>query len=526
MKISGFPAIATANNNDKFLLESASSGAFQHITKANFLSGLSTGSSGVSWERRTTDFGVTNDNKVFLDNSSALTITFPATPTSGIEIELARKTNVSKVVLTGIDKLNGVSIVTNDEIRLLYSANSTKFIYLGSVDGWYSIPQSGVRIKKPLSLPTSTLAQKFYALDITGLANNASIAQWNDTSGNSRHAIQGTTNLKPIYKTGIFDPDLPAVTFDGSKYLTFASTYLSGVKYTVAIVEARANNAATNYLFGQDNASDNQALHVGYRTDGSFTLAQYSNDLDVSIAGYSGFSPNIWVVSNNSRGKEIWRNGSLIASSTDTNNLTSGTNGRIGRALNSNFNGHIGLLATWTGDKSTSETIIGEYEELFKANSELCLAKNKEIEAYISVPDYWQTRSFQKPQLLIQFAENLGDGKIGRGRWSLVIPHYRYGKNHKPNFPDFEKGDVRGIQVLNDNSQIIVWCKSEAECIRVINAFKQYVDPDYLKGILPIETAKYNRKLRNVSVTPTLCQFFPLGQKDTVPEWSRKLRDK
>lgn len=68
-------------------------------------------------------------------------------------------------MLTGIDKLNGVGIVTNDEIRLLYSANSTKFIYLGSVDGWYSIPQSGVRIKKPLSLPTSTLAQKFYAFD-------------------------------------------------------------------------------------------------------------------------------------------------------------------------------------------------------------------------------------------------------------------------------------------------------------------------------------------------------------------------
>jgi hypothetical protein len=62
----------------------------------------------------------------------------------------------------------------------------------------------------------------------------------------------------------------------------------------------------------------------------------------------------------------------------------------------------VKAISNKAGTANNSTTIIGEYEELFKANSELCLAKNKEMEAYAYVPDYWQTRSFQKPQLAIK----------------------------------------------------------------------------------------------------------------------------
>jgi collagen type III alpha len=186
----------------------------------------------------------------------------------------------------------------------------------------------------------------------------------------------------------------------------------------------------------------------------------------------------------------------------------------------------VKAIANKDGSASNAATVLSEHEELFKANSELCLAKNKEFEAYLSVPDYWQTRSPQKPQLAIQYAENLGSGKVGRSRWTLLLPHYRYGEAHKPNFLDYEKGNYRGIQVLRDNSKIIVWCKTEFECLRVINALKQYVDPDFLKGIKPPETTNSHKDYKEVPVTPTLCQFFPNGQKDAVPLWSKKLRDK
>ncbi len=185
---------------------------------------------------------------------------------------------------------------------------------------------------------------------------------------------------------------------------------------------------------------------------------------------------------------------------------------------------NVKAISNKAGTANNALTIIGEYEELFKSNYELCLAKNKEMEAYASVPDYWQTRSFQKPQLAIQYAENLGNGKIGRSRWTLYIPHYNKPKEYEASFPKYEKGDYRGILVLNDNSKIIVHCKSEPECLRVINALKHYVDPFYLKNIKEPETTKGNEKYKQVSVIPTLCQFFPKGQKDTIPLWSKKLR--
>lgn len=97
-------------------------------------------------------------------------------------------------------------------------------------------------------------------------------------------------------------------------------------------------------------------MHVGFRDNTTFTLAQFGNDLNTQIEGYSNtFKPNIWVVSNNSRGKEIWRNNIKIGSNTNTDNLTTGTNGRLGRAVNNNFTGNLALTAIWTGNKSTQD---------------------------------------------------------------------------------------------------------------------------------------------------------------------------
>lgn len=176
--------------------------------------------------------------------------------------------------------------------------------------------------------------------------------------------------------------------------------------------------------------------------------------------------------------------------------------------------------------KNQAEQMAQIHVENAKQAAELCVNRNKESEVYASVPDWWQTRSFQKSQLAIQYAENLGDGKLSRSRWCLHIPHYRYGESHKPSFPSYQKGNFMGVQVLSDNSKIIVWCSSKPECLRVINALKQYVDPNFLQGIEKPRVTESNSVLKKVSVVPVLCQFFPDGQKNTVPQWSKKLRAK
>jgi hypothetical protein len=64
--------------------------------------------------------------------------------------------------------------------------------------------------------PTSagTLSGWFDASAITGKADGAPLSQWDDSSGNARHATQATGANQPLYKTGIIN-GLPAVLWDG-----------------------------------------------------------------------------------------------------------------------------------------------------------------------------------------------------------------------------------------------------------------------------------------------------------------------
>lgn len=48
-----------------------------------------------------------------------------------------------------------------------------------------------------------------------GTADGTAMAQWNDTSGNAKHATQSSGSLKPLFKTGIQN-SLPVFRFDGT----------------------------------------------------------------------------------------------------------------------------------------------------------------------------------------------------------------------------------------------------------------------------------------------------------------------
>ncbi|MGI2909505.1 hypothetical protein [Tolypothrix sp. VBCCA 56010] len=94
-----------------------------------------------------------------------------------------------------------------------------------------------------------------------------------------KHATQNDSNQQGVYKSNIFG-SLPGVYFNGNSFYNTDLNYLAGKLYTIAIVEARETTSQT-YMFGQDNGGTNQALHVGYRDNTTFTLAQFGNDLNV-----------------------------------------------------------------------------------------------------------------------------------------------------------------------------------------------------------------------------------------------------
>ena len=108
----------------------------------------------------------------------------------------------------------------------------------------------------------------------------------------------------------------------------------------------------------------------------------------------------------------------------------------------------------------------------------------------------------------------------------MTLPHYFKPKTYKPKFPDYEKGDTEAIQVLTDNSKIIINAKDKTECLRVINVLKTYIDPNFLKNLKPPKVGDRGGVYKKCRVTATQCAFFPDGQKNTVPEWTLKLREK
>jgi hypothetical protein len=73
--------------------------------------------------------------------------------------------------------------------------------------------------------------------------------------------------------------------------------------------------------------------------------------------------------------------------------------------------------------------------------ADLCLARNVE-EPIAVIPEWWQVRAFQRPQLVIQYAELLGDNKLGRSRWSVTIPHYNKPQNNVQIQFDAEAGSA------------------------------------------------------------------------------------
>ena len=184
----------------------------------------------------------------------------------------------------------------------------------------------------------------------------------------------------------------------------------------------------------------------------------------------------------------------------------------------------IQIIKTSKGSEETQITLL--FSQLADIKEELCKQVSTDpIEAIAVVPEWWQVRAFQRPQLVIQYAESLADNKIGGSRWAITIPHYNKPKSYKPDFPKYQKGNFEGILVLNDNSKIIINAKTKAECLRVLKALKAYVNPKYTKDIQEPKIGERPGVYKEVNVTAVKCHFFSKGQKSEIPDWSLKLRE-
>jgi hypothetical protein len=181
----------------------------------------------------------------------------------------------------------------------------------------------------------------------------------------------------------------------------------------------------------------------------------------------------------------------------------------------------VQVLATPNGSEILKTQI--QFESTALIAEELCLQKNKssECECYAAVPDWWQIRpEAGRPQLVIQFGEDLGNGKVGSPMYAITIPHYKGNKPKTSPVPGYKKGSWEEILTLNDNSKVIVNAYSQSEARKIINACQQIISPEYLtNSYLKGGTIRKGKALKEITVIPKMAKFFSTGQQNTIPDW-------
>jgi hypothetical protein len=190
-------------------------------------------------------------------------------------------------------------------------------------------------------------------------------------------------------------------------------------------------------------------------------------------------------------------------------------------------NQSINIIATDTGNEA--EKVFNLYQEIKKANIELCLAKNKEEnsdkECCIAVPDMWLIRpEHLKSQVCYSFAEvDSNNNIIGSPKYSIIIPHHISSKPNNP-ISNYQKGNFELIYVLKDNSKITIHGFNESENLRILEEIKLRIIPEYLNGAYLSKNSQIFPKtlLKEIEVKCTRAVYWSQGRKNSKPDWVKK----
>lgn len=169
------------------------------------------------------------------------------------------------ILIGGADPTSGVSTICDYYGVYLYASelNATQISAVHNdissrIFTWSTLPVSGAAVwldsSRPLSLWDTT------ALGANVYANGGAIGQWNDLSGNARHAQQSSSANRPTWlnpPNGI--SGMGATSFNGSsQFLSLANTSTWGLIYsgdfTINLIH-KVSSTAGGVLLGQDNGS-------------------------------------------------------------------------------------------------------------------------------------------------------------------------------------------------------------------------------------------------------------------------------
>jgi hypothetical protein len=171
---------------------------------------------------------------------------------------------------------------------------------------------------------------------------------------------------------------------------------------------------------------------------------------------------------------------------------------------------------------ATSQLQADQLAQLHLENArqaaDLCLARNTE-EPIAAIPQSWQIRhEGGKPQMVIHCAEKKEDGKYDSAKYPITVPHWKGKVTDKPSLPPYKKGNWEGILVLADNTKVTINAANEAECTKILNAIKPWINSEMLKGSY-FKGGKINVDIKQTQVKAMYGRYFKEGQKNGKPDW-------
>ena len=138
-----------------------------------------------------------------------------------------------------------------------------------------------------------------------------------------------------------------------------------------------------------------------------------------------------------------------------------------------------------------------------------------------TVPEWWQLRpEAARKQAILLFREIRLDGTIGSDDYPITIPHFKF-SNPPLTAPlgNYKKGNFEGILTLKDNSKVIVNCRDLAECFRVLEALKPYIEATQLEGSSIKAGERRGLPFKQIEVKPFRLDYYPTGVKSMKPAW-------
>jgi hypothetical protein len=197
----------------------------------------------------------------------------------------------------------------------------------------------------PLDVPWHTV---FWADQIAGLADGDPVAQWDDLSGNGRHASQPTASQRPLYRPA-YAPlgGRPAVVGDATDDFLRTAPFSTALPQPTTIVVVGVLPAAGNSTFvdGVASGAARQAVYNGWSPGYVSMWAGAGTNVNSTTAINATPSRRLYVATFAGASSELWVDGTVRGSGNP------GGNGLGGVTLLSFFDGSnaMGAAVSFVG---------------------------------------------------------------------------------------------------------------------------------------------------------------------------------